>query len=126
MSKIISVNGNKAMNFLLKTIFENSYEFTPVSDVFQAMQCLKPGGKVSALIVDVDFQPQQTWDFVQHIKSSKLYNVPVVILATENSDLLKIKSYELEVDEIFYKPFNPIDLIEAVKSLSPSEAVASA
>jgi two-component system, chemotaxis family, chemotaxis protein CheY len=126
MSKIISVNGNKAMNFLLQTIFENTHDFIPVSDVFQAMQCLKPGHKVSALIVDVDFQPQQNWDFVQHIKSSKLFNIPVVILASENTELLKIKSYELEVDEIFYKPFNPLDLVLAIKELKPAEALAGA
>jgi len=124
MSKsIISVNGNKAMNYLLQTIFEKSYRFLPVPDVFQATHCLKAASKIEALIVDVDFQPQQSWEFIQHIKSSKLYGVPVIVLTTENNETLKQKCYEYEVDEIFFKPFNPVDLIAAVQTLAPQSVL---
>jgi DNA-binding response OmpR family regulator len=43
--------------------------------------------------------------------------MPVIVLATDNTELVKQKSYELELDEIFFKPFNPIDLIAAIKNL---------
>jgi CheY-like chemotaxis protein len=118
MSKsILSVNGNKAMNYLLHTIFEREYKFVPVTDVFQAMHQLKLNKQIDALIVDVDFQPQQGWELIQHIKTSKLYKIPVIVLATDNSEAVKQKSYEFELDEIFFKPFNPVDLIAAIKSL---------
>lgn len=118
MSKsILSVNGNKAMNFLLQTIFEKKYRFVPVVDVFQGMYQLKLNKQIDALIVDVDFQPQQSWEFIQHIKSSKLYKIPVIVLASDNTDTVKQKSYEFELDEIFFKPFNPVDLIAAIKNL---------
>ncbi|HEV7621407.1 MAG TPA: response regulator [Flavisolibacter sp.] len=121
MSKsIISVNNNRAMNYLLQTIFEKEYKFVPAGDVFQAMHHLRSVRNINALIVDIDFQPQQSWELVQHIKSSKLYNIPVIVLTTANSDDLKQKCYEFEVDEIFFKPFNPVDLIAAVKSLVTS------
>jgi CheY-like chemotaxis protein len=123
MQAILSVNGNKAMNYLLQTIFEKEFSFLPVAGVFQAMHIIKTGRKLSALIVDVDFQPQQSWELVQHIKSSKLYDVPVIVLATENNDILKQKTYEYEVDEIFFKPFNPVDLISAVKNLAAAEVL---
>jgi CheY-like chemotaxis protein len=117
MSKsILSVNGNKAMNYLLQTILEKEYRFVPASDVFQAMHQLRNNKGICALMVDLDFQPQQGWELIEHIKSSKLYNIPVVVLTTENSDTLKQKCYEFEVDEIFFKPFNPLDLIAAIKS----------
>jgi CheY-like chemotaxis protein len=119
MSKsILSVNGNKAMNYLLQTIFEKEYRFVPVADVFQATHQLRANKQVSALIVDVDFQPQQSWELIQHIKSSRLYKIPVIVLATENNDSVKQKSYEFELDEIFFKPFNPVDLIAAIKNLT--------
>jgi CheY-like chemotaxis protein len=121
MQAILSVNGNKAMSYLLQTIFEKEFSFIPVAGVFEAMHIIKSGKKISALIVDVDFQPQQSWELIQHIKSSKLYDVPVIVLATENNDLLKQKTYEYEVDEIFFKPFNPVDLISAVKNVSASQ-----
>lgn len=114
---ILSVSGNKAMNFLLQTIFEKEYPFLTVSDVYQCMHQIKFNKNISALIVDVDFQPQQSWELIQHLKSSKLFNIPVIILATENDNVIKQKSYEYEVDEIFFKPFNPVDLITAIKNL---------
>jgi two-component system, chemotaxis family, chemotaxis protein CheY len=125
MQAILSVNGNKAMNFLLQTVFEKEFSFIPVSDVFQAMSIIR-SKKPTALIVDVDFQPQQSWELVQHIKSSKLYDVPVIVLATDNNDFLKQKTYQYEVDEIFFKPFNPVDLISAVKNLAASEVLTGA
>lgn len=105
------------MNYLLQTIFERQYCLTAVSDVFEAMHQLRQNGQVGALIVDVDFQPQQSWELIAHIKSSRLYKMPVVVLATDHTEVVKQKSYELELDEIFFKPFNPVDLIAAVKTL---------
>jgi CheY-like chemotaxis protein len=117
MSKsILSVNGNKAMNYLLKTILEKEYQFVPANDVFQGMHQLRTTRNISVLVVDLDFQAQQSWELIEHIKSSKLYQVPVIVLATENTELLRQKCYELEVDEIFFKPFNPVDLIAAIKN----------
>lgn len=115
MSKcVLSVNGNRAMNYLLQTIFEKKYDFVPVNDVFQAMRQLKSGKRVCFLIVDLDFHPQQGWELIEHIKSSKLYQIPIIVLATENTEILRQKCYEYEVDEIFFKPFNPVDLITAI------------
>ena len=115
MSKrILSVNGNRAMNYLLQTILEREYQFVPVNDVFQAMHQLKTNKEVCFLIVDLDFHPQQSWELIEHIKSSKLHSIPVIVLATENTEILRQKCYEYEVDEIFFKPFNPVDLIAAI------------
>ena len=119
MSKsILSVNGNKAMNYLLQTIFEKEYQFVPAADVFHGMQQLRNNKKIRALVVDLDTHPQQGWDMIEHIKSSRLYRIPVIVLTTENNDTLRQKCYELEVDEIFFKPFNPVDLIAAIKNLT--------
>jgi CheY-like chemotaxis protein len=115
---ILSVNGNKAMNYLLQTILEKESDFIPVSDVFQAMHVLRREKTVMALIIDLDLQQQQAWELIEHIKSSKLFHLPVIVLATDNDDTLRQKCYEYEVDEIFFKPFNPLDLIAAIKSLT--------
>lgn len=124
MSKsILSVNGSRAMNYLLQTIFESEFRFVPADNVFNATHYLRTDRQIDVLMVDVDFQPQQVWDFVQHIKSSRLYRVPVVVLATCNDDILKHRCYEYEVDEIFFKPFNPEDLVAAVKSLTAVPAI---
>jgi DNA-binding response OmpR family regulator len=126
MSKsILSVNGYKAMNFLLQTIFEKEYRFIPATDVFQGMRHLRQNKEIGALIVDVDFQPQQSWEFIQHIKSSKLYKIPVIVLATENTEIVKQNAYAYELDEIFFKPFNPVDLIAAIKNLTTASVLSN-
>ena len=102
------------MNYLLQTILEDEYDFLPATDVFQAMHQLKTNKRICFLIVDLDFHPQQGWELIEHIKSSKLYRVPIIVLATENTEILRQKCYEYEVDEIFFKPFNPVDLIAAI------------
>jgi CheY-like chemotaxis protein len=114
IKSVLSVNGNRPMNYLLQTILEKEYKFVPVSDVFQAMHQLRTNKKICFLIIDLDFHPQQGWELIEHIKSSRLYRVPVIVLATENTELLRQKCYEYEVDEIFFKPFNPVDLIAAI------------
>ena len=114
---ILSINGNKAMNFLLQTILENEYKFIPANDVFEGMHQLKTNKKICALVVDLDYNPQQSWDLIENIKSSKLYRIPVIVLTTDNTETLREKCYQFEVDEIFFKPFNPEDLIAAIKNL---------
>ena len=52
---ILSVNGNRAMNYLLQTILEKEYQFVPVSDVFQAMHQLWNNKKICCLVVEIDF-----------------------------------------------------------------------
>jgi CheY-like chemotaxis protein len=123
IKSILSVNGNRAMNYLLKTILEKEYQFVPANDVFQGMHYLRNNKEIDVLIVDLDYQPQQGWELIEHIKSSRLYHMPVIVLATDNTELLRQKCYELEVDEIFFKPFNPEDLIAATKSTISVTAV---
>ena len=102
------------MNYLLQTILEKEFRFVPVSEVFKALQHLRMNKNICCLITDIDGYPQQNWELIEHIRSSKLFRVPIIVLATENTELLRQKCYEYEVDEIFFKPFNPVDLIAAI------------
>ncbi len=121
MSKrILSVNGNKAMHYLLQTIFENEYELISVMDAYKAMHQLRLDKNIELIIVDVDYESEQSWDMIHHIKTSKLHQIPVIVLTTVNNDMIKNKCYELGIDEVFFKPFNPVDLIAAVKALHPA------
>lgn len=105
------------MNYLLQTIFENHYDFVPVNDVFQALYKIKTNRNIQALILDIDFETEEIWNLVEHIKSSKLFQIPIIILSTSNSDEINKKCYDYEIDEIFFKPFNPLELTTAVSSI---------
>jgi CheY-like chemotaxis protein len=120
MSKsILSVGGNRAMNYLLQTVFEKNCRLVHVSDVFQAMFLLRSDKQVKAIIIDLDYHPQQGWELIEHIKTSRLFAVTVIVLSSDTSSELKEKCFELGVDDMFFKPFNPVDLLASVSSSSP-------
>jgi DNA-binding response OmpR family regulator len=124
MSKsILSVNGNQAMNYLLQTIFQNEYQFIPVPDVYDGMYQLKMNKNIRLLIVDVDFETAQSWELIQHIKTSRLFQIPVIVLTSTNDEEVKNRCYDLGIDDIFFKPFNPVDLVAAVKTLKPAPSL---
>src|SRR5947209_2310911 len=95
---ILSVNGSRAMNYLLKTILGRSFKFEHIEDIFQVAHYLKRNKNTAALIIDLDFQPQLCWELIEHVKTSRLYKVPVIILATDTNESLKEKCYQYGID----------------------------
>ncbi len=114
------------MNYLLQTIFKKEYELIPAKDVYDAIYQLKTNNQIELIIVDVDFQSKQSWELVQHIKTSRLFDIPVMVLATSKNEEIESNCYEYNVDEIFFKPFNPMDLLAAVKTSAANSVFANA
>jgi DNA-binding response OmpR family regulator len=112
---ILSLSGNRAMSYLLETIINKEFNFIAVENVFQATQKLRVYQNIKFLIVDIDFQPQ-SWSLIQHIKTSKLYNLPIIVLSSDNNADVRNKCYEFGVDEIFFKPFDPLDIVASIKN----------
>ena len=111
------------MSYLLQTIFKKQFELVPVTDVLEAMYHLKNDNNIELLIVDVDSDPKRSWELIQHIKTSRIFNVPVVVLATSNSEVIEKNCYEYNIEETFFKPFNPVELINAVKAMLAEKAL---
>ena len=109
------------MHYLFQTIFKDEFKLIPVKDVISGMYHLRTNKNVELIIIDIDHEQEQSWEMIHHIKTSKLYDLPVIILTSNNNDTVRNKCYELGIDEVFFKPFNPVDLIAAVKSLQTSD-----
>lgn len=105
------------MNYLLQTVLSTRYEFVPVSDVFAGMNELKRREEIKLIIVDVDYSAQENWDFIQHIRTSGLYQKPVIVLASEKNKRMGEKMADDQVTDYVYKPFNPPDLVRAIDKL---------
>jgi DNA-binding NtrC family response regulator len=114
---ILSINGNKPMNFLLQTILSARYDFIPVADVFAAMNELKRRQEIELILIDVDYSAQENWDFIQHIKTSGLYQKPVIVLASDKSKGMDEKMAEEKVYDFVCKPFSPPDLVRTIDKL---------
>ncbi|MBL7710210.1 MAG: hypothetical protein JNJ86_14135 [Chitinophagaceae bacterium] len=115
--KILSINGNRSMNFLLQTVLSAKYEFIPASDVFSGMEELKKDGDIELVLIDVDYSTQENWDFIQHISSSVIYQKPVIVLASERNRRFDKKVAEEKVYESVMKPFSPLDLVRSIDKL---------
>ncbi|RYG49925.1 MAG: response regulator [Chitinophagaceae bacterium] len=114
---ILSINGNKPMNFLLQTVLSPRYNLLTVSDVYQGMNELKTRDEVEMVIVDIDFHTQENLDFIQHIKTSGLYQDTPVIVLTSNDNRQKDKIDSSKVTNFFYKPFSPLDMLRSIDDL---------
>ena len=114
---ILSVNGNKPMNYLLQTVLSTRYDFIPVDDVFAAMNQLKRRTEIEAIIIDVDYSAQENWDFIQHVKTSGLYQKPVIVLTSDKSNRMGEKMAREKVYDFFFKPFSPPDLVRTIDRL---------
>lgn len=78
---------------------------------------MKTSGKIGLAIVDVDSYVEEAFEFIEYIKSSLLYHVPVILLTSDGSVFIKQKISQLNVDHFFVKPFNPLDLVNSVSQI---------
>lgn len=105
------------MNYLLHTVLSGKYNVMPVSDVFEGINELKRKEEVNLIIIDIDYNTQESWDFIQHIKTSGLYqDMPVIVLISRNKKITEPNSAFWAYD-FFYKPFSPLDIIKTVDEL---------
>ena len=114
---ILSINSNRPMNYLLQTILSDQYKVIPALDVFQGMYELKRNDEIELIIADVDHNTKESWDFIQHIKTSKLYNKPVIVLTSDKGKRTVEKMAEANVYDFFLKPFDPVELIRTINEL---------
>lgn len=115
--KILSINGNRSMSFLLQTVLSARYEVIAVSDVFGGMEQLRKDSDIELVLIDVDYSTQENWDFIQHISSSVIYQKPVIVLASERNMRTDKNMADEKVYETVMKPFSPLDLIRSIDKL---------
>lgn len=112
---VLSINGNTAMNYLLKTGFSDKYKVITVANVYEALRELKRNEKIEMILVDLDYQTDECVDFIQHLNSSTMYSCPVIILGSlHNKEIAEELEGIRDVRELFIKPFNPINLSKSI------------
>jgi CheY-like chemotaxis protein len=122
---ILSINGNKPMNYLLQTVLSGRYSFLAVSDVFEAVQELKKRLEIELIIIDVDYHEQENWDFIQHIRTSGLHQDKRFIVLTSKENKTGKKVDEVKEYVFIYKPFSPLDMIKTIDELMFANTIQS-
>lgn len=78
---------------------------------------MKNNGRISLAIVDVDAYEEDAFEFVDYVKSSLLFQVPVILLTSNKSYFVQQKISKLNENDFFVKPFNPLDLVKRVNEI---------
>lgn len=115
-SSILSISGNKSMNYLLDTVLSRSYKVIPVADIYQGMIELKKV-QIGLIIIDVDYHTQENWDFIHHLQTSGLYqDLPIYILTSDKESSLQ-NSTSGQALTVIKKPFSPLDILRKAEEL---------
>jgi DNA-binding NtrC family response regulator len=110
--KILSINSNRSMNYVLKTVMAGKYNLVAVQDAFQAMAVLREKKGIQCILIDIDYQTQQNIDFIQHLKNSYLYQCPIIVLSSNKE--IDDSIMNANVQDVFIKPFNPSELKKSI------------
>ena len=113
---ILSINGNRAMSFLLQTIVGEKFDLIAVGNVFHGMSVIRKNRNIETIIVDLDFEPEEAWALINHIKTSKLYDLQVYVLSSVNNQKIQQNCLHYGIEEIFLKPFNPLEILRALNN----------
>ena len=85
------------------------------------MRLIKEQPEVSLVVIDMDMFEKEAIDFVLHIKTSSIYNKPVIVLTSADLNLLTARFSRIKVEEIFSKPFNPVLLLQQIDKMLMNE-----
>lgn len=107
---ILSISDSKPMNYLVKTVLSPKHNVIIRNDVIEGVYELKRR-KIKVVILNLDFQDEEIKNFIHHVTTSSLYNIPIIALSSNGH----FKNQQEEgVFKYIIKPFDPVDLVTTV------------
>ena len=122
--QILAIDDSKAIRFLLQTVLGKDYQVITAPDGCSAMYWLSKKNLPDLIIIDAQLPDMDNWELIEQLSISGLYReIPMIVLSSLNKNETKAKCIQYGVAEHFTKPFNPIDLQEAVNKISKYQEV---
>jgi len=122
--QILAIDDSKAIRFLLQTVLGKDYQVITAPDGCSAMYWLSKKNLPDLIIIDAQLPDMDNWELVEQLSISGLYrDIPMIVLSSLNKNETKAKCIQYGVAEHFTKPFNPIDLQEAVNKISKYQEI---
>lgn len=119
--QILAIDDSKAIRFLLQTVMSEEYQVITVPDGYTAMYYLSHRSRPDMIIADPQLPDMEDWELIQQLTSSGMYgDIPVVVLSGLNVMETEMKCREYGVEKFYLKPFNPLDLLGAIRDLMKS------
>ncbi|XVJ66422.1 MAG: response regulator [Lacibacter sp.] len=117
INAVLSINANKAMNYVIESIINHQYDVIAVNDIYSAAEQLKKRQDIKTIVLDVDNTQANVWDFIHHIKTSRFFNRPIIVLTSDKSLAQTKKVEETKIRYLLYKPFAPSEILKKISEV---------
>jgi CheY-like chemotaxis protein len=119
--QILAIDDSKAIRFLLQTVLGRDYQVITVPDGYSAMYYLSHREQPDLIIADPQLPDMDNWELIQQLSTSGMYgDIPVLVLSGLGEKETEVKCSEYGVVKYFMKPFNPLEMMEAIDRMVTS------
>jgi len=116
--QILAIDDSKAIRFLLQTVLGKEYQVVTVPDGYSAMYYLSHRAQPDLIIADPQLPDMENWELIQQLSSSGMYgDIPMLALSGLDKTETEEKCVEYGVVRFFMKPFNPVELMNAIHQM---------
>jgi len=124
MKKVLVVEDDSPLCWLLETIMRNKYEVTVVNNGLDAWSLLSERNIPDVIISDLAMPGLDGIELLENLSESGLFrNIPVIILSGDEEPAKRKRCLDLGAFSFVIKPFEPRLLLEEVgNALSSKKA----
>jgi two-component system chemotaxis response regulator CheY len=117
MEKVLVVEDDSPLCWLLETIMRNQYEVTVVNNGLDAWSLLSERNIPDVIISDLAMPGLDGIELLENLSESGLFrNIPVIILSGDEDPAKRKRCLELGAFSYVIKPFEPRLLLDEVNS----------
>lgn len=118
MKKILVIEDDVALLWLIDKILSNQYEVVTVRNAQEAIGKLHDGYEADMIITDLGLPVVDGFELLQYLKKSGLYyHIPVVVLSGNENPLVIKRCLNAGAAKFILKPFDPPQLISDIKDV---------
>src|ERR1700722_9475724 len=119
--QILAVDDSKAIRFLLQTVLGRDYSVITVPDGYSAMYYLSHRAQPDLIVIDPQLPDMDNWELIQQLSTSGMYgDIPMLVLSCLPEVETDAKCAQYGVMKYFLKPFNPVEMMEAIDRMVTS------
>jgi two-component system, chemotaxis family, chemotaxis protein CheY len=118
--RILTIDDSKTMRDMLRmTLVDAGYVVLQAVDGLDGLDVLKKE-RVDVVITDINMPKMDGYGVIRHLRADSGYDdTPILVLSTENDQKTKDIGRDAGATGWLVKPFDPDQLVEIVKQVSP-------
>jgi CheY-like chemotaxis protein len=118
MKKLLLIEDDVALLWLINRIVSNQYEVVKVRNAQEALQVLQGGYEADLILTDLGLPVIDGLDLLQYLKKSGLYyHIPVIVLSGNENPQVIARCLGAGAAKFILKPFDPPRLLSDIKEV---------